>query len=88
MPPRAFNLTDAEHRRIERIDRLVLLGPVSVGELITGLADARAQMTRASSRRWRACSMTTAIASRPLGRSGAPGTRRRSSGSPGSRTTR
>jgi HEAT repeat protein len=34
-----FNLTEAERRRIERIDRLVLLGSPSVGELIAGLAD-------------------------------------------------
>ncbi|HEU4728211.1 MAG TPA: HEAT repeat domain-containing protein, partial [Kofleriaceae bacterium] len=37
--PRAFSLTDAEHHRIERVDRLVLLGAASVGELIAGLAD-------------------------------------------------
>ena len=37
--PRAFSLTEAEHHRIERIDRLVLLGAASVGELIAGLVD-------------------------------------------------
>jgi HEAT repeat protein len=37
--PRAFSLTDVEHRRLERIDRLVLLGAANVGELLAGLAD-------------------------------------------------
>lgn len=45
--PRAFSLTDAEHRRIERIDRLVLQGGASVGELIAGLADASWTVRRA-----------------------------------------
>lgn len=44
---RAFSLTDAEHRRIERIDRLVLHGAASVGELIAGLADASWTVRRA-----------------------------------------
>lgn len=45
--PRAFSLTEAEHRRIERIDRLVLLGAASVGELIAGLTDASWTVRRA-----------------------------------------
>jgi HEAT repeat protein len=45
--PRALSLTDAEHRRIERIDRLVLVGAASVGELIASLADASWTVRRA-----------------------------------------
>lgn len=44
---RGFSLTDAERRRIERIDRLVLLGAASVGELIALLADASWTVRRA-----------------------------------------
>lgn len=39
MKPAAFNLTDAERRRVERIDRLVALGPESVEELLLGMSD-------------------------------------------------
>lgn len=45
--PRALSTTDAERRRIERIDRLVLLGAAGVGELIAGLADASWTVRRA-----------------------------------------
>lgn len=44
---RAYGLTDAERRRIERVDRLVLLGATGVGELIAGLADASWTVRRA-----------------------------------------
>jgi HEAT repeat protein len=44
---RVFNLTEAERRRIERVDRLVLLGAPSVGELIAGMADASWTVRRA-----------------------------------------
>jgi HEAT repeat protein len=44
---RDFSLTDAERRRIERVDRLVLLGGTGVGELIVGLSDASWTVRRA-----------------------------------------
>ena len=42
-----FAVTEAERQRIERIDRLVLVGAASVGELIAGLADASWTVRRA-----------------------------------------
>ncbi|HSR96206.1 MAG TPA: HEAT repeat domain-containing protein, partial [Kofleriaceae bacterium] len=45
--PRELSLTDAERRRIERIDRLVLLGATGVPELIAGLSDASWTVRRA-----------------------------------------
>jgi HEAT repeat protein len=45
--PRDFSLTDAERRRIERIDRLVLLGGTGVAELLAGLTDASWTVRRA-----------------------------------------
>jgi HEAT repeat protein len=44
---RDFSLTDAERRRIERVDRLVLLGGTGVAELIAGLSDASWTVRRA-----------------------------------------
>src|SRR5204863_9476275 len=46
--PRAFSLTEAEHRRIERIDQLVLLGAAGVGELMADLNDASWTVRRAA----------------------------------------
>ena len=45
--PRPFNLTDAERRRVERIDRLVMMGGASAGELLAGLSDASWTVRRA-----------------------------------------
>jgi len=42
-----FSLTDAERRRIERIDHLVLAGAASVGELLAGLVDTSWTVRRA-----------------------------------------